>query len=61
MSMNNHRASRSAPGPLYIPSCGKCSTPPWIECECSSLLRDLCAERINAELDERLQLSLLEE
>jgi hypothetical protein len=32
-----------------------------MECECSSLLRDLGAERINAELDERFQLSLLEE
>lgn len=57
----HHHTIRPIRGENYVPSCGACLTPPWSECECSSLLRDLGAERINAELDERFQLSLLEE
>jgi hypothetical protein len=56
----NHIVSPSIRGELYRPSCG-CSVPPWEACDCSHLLTDPVAERLNAELDERLNFVLWDE
>jgi hypothetical protein len=52
----NHIACPSIRGERYRPSCG-CSVPPWEACACSHLLNQ-AQERLNSELDERLNFLL---